>query len=74
MVSTDVSQHAKNLVLIIEHNQAKDQRLTAAKLVDIWRGQQSSGSSRPSHVSPAKMSVEQCERIVVTSLLQGVLL
>ena len=71
---SDVSHHAKSLVLIIEHNLAKQQRLTAAKLVDIWRGQQGgSGSSRPRHVSSANMPTQQCERVVVTALLQGAL-
>ena len=68
-----MSKHVKDLVLIIEHNQARQQRLTPAKLVDIWRSQTTNSSSKPRHIPSPKMAVEQCERVVVTALLQGVL-
>lgn len=68
-----MSKHVKDLVLIIEHNQARQQRLTPAKLVDIWRSQTTNSSSKPRHIPSPKMAVEQCERVIVTALLQGVL-
>lgn len=68
---TDVSHYCKDLVLIVEHHQAIQQRVTAAKVVDIWRGQ--GGSSRPSHLPSISMPAEQCERVLVSAILQGVL-
>ena len=73
VTNIDVSKHVKDLVLIIEHNQARQQRLTPAKLVDIWRSQTTNSSSKPRHIPSPKMAVEQCERVIVTALLQGVL-
>lgn len=71
VTKTDISHYCKDLVLIVEHQQAMQQRVTGAKLVDIWRGQ--GGSSRPSHLPSVSMSAEQCERMLVSALLQGVL-
>ena len=71
VTTVDVSEHAKSLMLIMEHSQAKQQRVTAAKLVDIWRSQGS--SSRPRNLPSVGMPVQQCERILVAALLQGVL-
>ena len=71
VTTVDVSEHAKSLMLIVEHNQAKQQRVTAAKLVDILRSQGS--SSRPRNLPSVGMPVQQCERILVAALLQGVL-
>ena len=71
VTTVDVSEHAKSLMLIVEHNQAKQQRVTAAKLVDILRSQGS--SSRPCNLPSVGMPVQQCERILVAVLLQGVL-
>ena len=71
VTTVDVSEHTKSLMLIMEHNQAKQQRVTAAKLVDIWRSQGS--SSRPHNLPSVGMPVQQCERILVAALLQGVL-
>ena len=62
----------KDLVLIVQHNQEREQRLTGAKLVDIWRTR-SPGVSRPGNVSSAyHLNTEFCERILVTALLKGV--
>ena len=67
-----MSSHIKDLVLIVQHNQEKEQRLTAAKLVEIWRSK-CRGGNRPLQVSPAyDMSIELCERILVTALLEGI--
>ena len=67
----DVSHYCKDLVLIVEHHQAVQQRLTAAKVVDIWRGL--GGSSRPGHLPTVSIPAEQCERVVVSAVLQEVL-
>ena len=61
----DVSDCCKAMIGIIENAQAKEQRLTALKLVEALRGQ-----SRSTH---AQRTVEKCERILIHALLEGVL-
>ena len=67
----DISQHCKHLVLILEHNQALQRKLTAAKLVDVWRGRNE--LTKRYDIPPVDMSVEECEKVVVFALLQKVL-
>lgn len=67
----DVSKQVKDLVLMVEHNQQKSQRLTATKLVEVWKSRGGAGS-RPTQVSAATdMTVEQCDRVLVTAVLEG---
>ena len=70
MITINISQHAKDLVLILDHNHTKQQRITAAKLIDIWRSKKQN-SGRPVGVATADMTIELCERILVTTLLEG---
>ena len=67
----DISIQCKDLVTLVEHYKALQQRVTVAKLVDVWRGQGS--STRSSHLPHSTMSTDQCERVLVTAILQRVL-
>ena len=68
---SDISVQCKDLVIIVEHHKALEQRVTATKLVDVWRGQGS--STRSSHLPHCTTSADQCERVLVTAILQRVL-
>ena len=57
---------------IIKHAQSKDQRLTALKLIESWRGH-GSVSNRAKHVPVMKFSETKCEKVVLRALLEGIL-
>ena len=68
----DITEHCSALVEIIEHAQSKDQRLTALKLIESWRGH-GSVSNRAKHVPVTKFSETKCEKVVLRALLEGIL-
>lgn len=71
-VDNDVSAHCQSLVEIIEQAQQKQQRLTALKLVEVWK-------KKTSNVSMALSGEAACdadtrrEEIILHAVLEGVL-
>ena len=66
----DVTRHCQALIELIEHAQTKDKRLTSQMLMESWRGQ---GSHKLAHISASKMSITECEALLLHSMLEGVL-
>ena len=64
----DITEHCSALVEIIEHAQSKDQRLTALKLIESWRGH-GSVSNRAKHVPVTKFS--ETKRFYLMHFLRG---
>ena len=65
----DISECCKALIRVIEQAQSKQNRLTALKVVDAWKGQQGSSSLK----ALPRIPVERCEKILISALLDGVL-
>ena len=66
----DVTKHCQALIELIEHAQTQDKRLTSQMLMESWRGQ---GSHKLAHISASKMSITECEALLLHSMLEGVL-
>lgn len=63
----DVSGHCQTLVSLLEQATLKEQRVTALKLTELWRGKGGGGRGG------ATFSQEMCERILVHAILEDVL-
>ena len=67
----DITDYAQCLLRILKQAADISERVTATKLVDAWKGR-GQASLRIRGVSPPKLSQEECERVVVHLLLEGV--
>ena len=65
----DVTDHCLTLVSLLEQATAKEQRVTALKLTELWRGK--GGGRRGGTL--CTFSQEMCERILVHAILEDVL-
>ena len=68
----DVTNYCKDLLRILEQASSLSERVTANKLVDAWCGKGQS-SLRVRDLKAPDLSREDCERVVVNALLEGVL-
>lgn len=66
----DVSAHCATLLSIVEGSRDSNKRLTALKVVEMWRERLRKG---PSPEGAKKLSTEDCENILLEAVLAGVL-
>lgn len=71
-VDDDVSGHCRSLVEIIEQAQQKQQRLTALKLVEVWKKKTSNVSMTLSGEAACDADTRR-EEIILHAVLEGVL-
>ncbi|XP_024142985.1 ATP-dependent DNA helicase Q1 isoform X1 [Oryzias melastigma] len=67
----DVSQHARQVVQIVELATSMDERLTPLKLVEAWRGR--GPAKRRKMIQTTELPRRQAEAVIVFLLLQGYL-
>lgn len=68
----DITNYCLDLLKILHQAASLSERVTAIKLVDAWCGKGQT-SLRMRDVNPPDLSREDCERVVVYLLLEGVL-
>lgn len=71
-VQRDITNYCKDIIRILEHASSLSERVTANKLVDAWCGKGQS-NLRVRDVKAPDLSREDCERVIVDMLLEGVL-
>ena len=71
-VQREITNYCKDILLILERASSLSERVTANKLVDAWCGKGKS-NLRVRDVKTPDMSREDCERVIVDMLLEGVL-
>lgn len=67
----DVTQHARQVVQIVELATSMDERLTPLKLVEAWRGR--GPAKRRKMIQTTELPRRQAEAVIVFLLLQGYL-
>ncbi|KAM6896504.1 ATP-dependent DNA helicase Q1 isoform 1-T1 [Lycodopsis pacificus] len=70
-ITVDITQHAKQVVQILELSASVDEKLTPLKLVDAWMGK--GPAKRRKMIQTTSLSRLQAEAVVVMLLLQGYL-
>ncbi|KAK9525390.1 hypothetical protein VZT92_016103 [Zoarces viviparus] len=70
-ITVDITQHAKQVVQIVELSALVDEKLTPLKLVDAWMGK--GPAKRRKMIQTTSLSRLQAEAVVVMLLLQGYL-
>ena len=68
----DITEYCLDVLKILEQAASLSERVTANKLVDAWCGKGQT-SLRVREVKPPVLSREDCERVIVDMLLEGVL-
>lgn len=69
--TVDITEHAKQVVKIVELAASVDEKLTPLKLVDTWMGK--GPAKRRKMIQTTTLCRLQAEAMVVTMLLQGYL-
>ncbi|KAK5849114.1 hypothetical protein PBY51_008782 [Eleginops maclovinus] len=69
--TVDITEHAKQLVQIVELATSMDEKLTPLKLVDAWTGK--GPAKRRKMIQTTTLSRPQAEAVIVRLLLQGYL-
>ena len=68
----DITEYAQCLIRILSHAADISERVTPSKLVDAWKGR-GQPSLRVRNIPQPKLTLEECERVIVHLLLEGVL-
>jgi len=71
-VQREITNYCKDILLILERASSLSERVTANKLVDLWCGK-GKPNLRVRDVKTPDLSREDCERVIVDMLLEGVL-
>lgn len=71
VVATDISQHARQLVHILELAASLDEKMTPLKLVEAWTGR--GPAKRRKMIQTTALSRERAEAVVVRLLLKDYL-
>ncbi len=70
IVKKDITSYCKDILSILEHASATQQRITGLKLVDAWLGK-GQPTLRVKTVKPPILSRLQCEMVVIFLLIHG---
>ena len=68
----DITKYCLDVLKVLEQAASLSERVTANKLVDAWFGKGQT-SLRVREVKPPDLTREDCERVIVDMLLEGVL-
>ena len=68
----DITKYCLDVLKVLEQAASLSERVTANKLVDAWFGKGQT-SLRVREVKPPDLMREDCERVIVDMLLEGVL-
>ncbi|XP_061662705.1 ATP-dependent DNA helicase Q1 isoform X2 [Syngnathoides biaculeatus] len=71
VIVTDITQHARQVVQILEQAASMDERLTPLKLVEAWMGR--GPAKHRKLIETTRLSRPQAEDVIVHLLLQGYL-